>query len=124
MYRVPNQEGKLCIVTGSNSGTGKEAARRLAGAGASVIMAVRNLEKGENARSELRAQSPDALLEVRHLDLADHLQALLASRHLRPQFALARDVAAVALCRNVHPPPGGVGAPTGGCPGSSEGAGA
>ncbi len=71
MYRVPNQEGKLCIVTGSNSGTGKEAARRLASAGASVIMAVRNLEKGENARSELRAQSPDALLEVRHLDLAD-----------------------------------------------------
>ncbi len=71
MYRVPNQEGKLCVVTGANSGLGKEAARRLAGAGASVIMAVRNLDKGEAARGELVAESPDALLEVRALDLAD-----------------------------------------------------
>ena len=71
MYRVPNQEGKLCIVTGSNSGIGKEAARRLAGAGASVIMAVRSLEKGEAARNEILTQLPDAQLEVRHLDLAE-----------------------------------------------------
>ena len=71
MYRVPNQEGKLAIVTGSNSGTGKEAARRLAGAGANVIMAVRNLDKGEAARSELLAQNAEAQLEVRRLDLAD-----------------------------------------------------
>jgi NAD(P)-dependent dehydrogenase (short-subunit alcohol dehydrogenase family) len=71
VYRVPNQEGKLAIVTGSNSGTGKEAARRLAGAGANVIMAVRNLDKGEAARRELLAQNADAQLEVRRLDLAD-----------------------------------------------------
>jgi NAD(P)-dependent dehydrogenase (short-subunit alcohol dehydrogenase family) len=71
VYRVPNQEGKLCIVTGSNSGIGKEAARRLAGAGASVIMAVRSLEKGEAARNEILTQLPDAQLEVRHLDLAE-----------------------------------------------------
>jgi NAD(P)-dependent dehydrogenase (short-subunit alcohol dehydrogenase family) len=71
VYRVPNQEGKLCVVTGSNSGIGKEAARRLAGAGASVIMAVRSLEKGEAARNEIVTQLPDAQLEVRHLDLAE-----------------------------------------------------
>jgi NAD(P)-dependent dehydrogenase (short-subunit alcohol dehydrogenase family) len=71
VYRVPNQEGKLCVVTGSNSGIGKEAARRLAGAGASVIMAVRSLEKGEAARNEILTQLPDAQLEVRHLDLAE-----------------------------------------------------
>ncbi len=71
MYRVPNQHGKLAVVTGSNSGTGKEAARRLAGAGASVVLAVRSLEKGEAARDEILTEYPEATLSVRHLDLAD-----------------------------------------------------
>lgn len=71
MYRVPTQEGKLCVVTGANSGTGKEAARRLAGAGASVILAVRNLEKGELAREAIATEFPTATLQVRELDLAD-----------------------------------------------------
>jgi NAD(P)-dependent dehydrogenase (short-subunit alcohol dehydrogenase family) len=71
VYNVPNQEGKLAVVTGSNSGTGKEAALRLAGAGAHVIVAVRTLEKGEAARHEILARFPEAQLEVRHLDLAD-----------------------------------------------------
>jgi len=34
MYAVPDQAGKLVVVTGANSGTGREAARRLTGAGA------------------------------------------------------------------------------------------
>jgi len=71
VYRVPSQEGKTVLVTGANSGTGKEATRRLAGAGAQVIMAVRSKEKGEAAREEILAQQPDAQLEVRLLDLAD-----------------------------------------------------
>lgn len=70
-YEVPDQSGKLAVVTGSNSGTGKEAARGLAGAGARVIMAVRTVEKGEKAAAEIRAQYPDAQIEVRRLDLAD-----------------------------------------------------
>ena len=71
MYTVPDQAGKLVIVTGANSGTGKEATRRLAGAGAHVVMAVRTIGKGEQARTEILAQHPGARLEVRHLDLAD-----------------------------------------------------
>jgi NAD(P)-dependent dehydrogenase (short-subunit alcohol dehydrogenase family) len=71
VYRVPTQVGKLCVVTGSNSGTGKEAARRMAGAGASVVMAVRNEEKGAAARGEILAEFPDATLTVSHLDLSD-----------------------------------------------------
>lgn len=70
MYRVPTQVGKLCVVTGANSGTGKEAARRLAGAGAHVVLAVRSIDKGEAARSAILAQYPDARLDVRRLDLA------------------------------------------------------
>jgi NAD(P)-dependent dehydrogenase (short-subunit alcohol dehydrogenase family) len=50
MYTVPDLAGKLAVVTGANSGTGKEATRRLAGAGASVVMAERTVAKGEQAR--------------------------------------------------------------------------
>jgi NAD(P)-dependent dehydrogenase (short-subunit alcohol dehydrogenase family) len=71
MYSVPDQTGILAVVTGSNSGTGKEAAARLAAAGAHVVMAVRTPAKGEAARREIRATIPAADLEVRHLDLAD-----------------------------------------------------
>ena len=68
---VPDQSGKFAVVTGANSGTGKEAARRLAAAGARVVMAVRTVAKGEQARAEILAEHPDAQLEVRRIDLAD-----------------------------------------------------
>jgi len=71
MYVVPDQSGVLAIVTGANSGTGKETVRRLAGAGARVVMAVRTVAKGEQARAEILAEHPAAQLEVRRLDLAD-----------------------------------------------------
>lgn len=71
MYEVPDQTGKTIIVTGANSGTGKEATKRLAGAGANVIMAVRTPEKGEQARQEILAEHPNAKLEIRRIDLAD-----------------------------------------------------
>ena len=71
MYDVPDQAGKLAVVTGANSGTGKEATKRLAAAGARVIMAVRTPAKGEAARAEILAEHPDAQLEVRRIDLAD-----------------------------------------------------
>src|SRR6202451_2529008 len=71
MYTVPDQTGKRVIVTGANSGTGQEAARRLAEAGAHVIMAVRTVAKGDQARAEILARHPGARLEVRRVDLAD-----------------------------------------------------
>ncbi|MEV6409996.1 SDR family oxidoreductase [Kribbella sp. NPDC051718] len=71
MYDVPDQTGKYAVVTGANSGTGKETVRRLAGAGARIVMAVRTPSKGEAARAEILAQYPQAQLEVRRIDLAD-----------------------------------------------------
>jgi len=71
VYNVPDQTGRHIVVTGANSGTGKEATARLAAAGARVTMAVRNLEKGEAARAELLERVPDADLRLRRIDLAD-----------------------------------------------------
>jgi NAD(P)-dependent dehydrogenase (short-subunit alcohol dehydrogenase family) len=71
MYAVPDQTGRLAVVTGANSGTGKEATQRLAAAGAHVVLAVRTVAKGEAARAEILAGQPGARLEVRRVDLAD-----------------------------------------------------
>lgn len=71
MYPVPDQAGRYAVVTGANSGTGREAAARLAAAGAEVVLAVRTPEKGEHAAAEIRAAHPGATLQVRRLDLAD-----------------------------------------------------
>jgi NAD(P)-dependent dehydrogenase (short-subunit alcohol dehydrogenase family) len=71
MYTVPDQTGKRVIVTGANSGTGQEAAWRFAEAGAHVIMAVRTVAKGDQARAGILARHPGASLEVRRVDLAD-----------------------------------------------------
>ena len=71
MYPVPDQSGRTVVVTGANSGTGRETARRLTAAGARVILAVRNPEKGAEALAEVLRTRPDAQAEVRVVDLAD-----------------------------------------------------
>lgn len=68
---VPDQTGKIAVVTGANSGIGFETARVLAEKGATVIMAVRSLEKGETAANEIRGVSENADVRVMKLDLAD-----------------------------------------------------
>ncbi|MGX9295640.1 SDR family oxidoreductase [Tsukamurella paurometabola] len=95
MYQVSDQTGRTFVVTGSNSGTGKEAAKRLAAAGAAVVMAVRTPEKGEAARQEILAQVPGADLSVRRLDLAD-----LASVRAFADGIVADGVAVDALVNN------------------------
>ena len=66
---IPNLSGRVAVVTGANSGLGLESAKALAGAGAHVVMAVRNQEKAAAARDEILAQHPDASLEIVELDL-------------------------------------------------------
>jgi NAD(P)-dependent dehydrogenase (short-subunit alcohol dehydrogenase family) len=68
---IPDQSGRTALVTGANSGLGLATARELARAGATVIMACRNLGKGEEAAGEIRAAASGAALEVAPLDLAD-----------------------------------------------------
>src|SRR5512134_595124 len=72
---IPNLTGKVVIVTGANSGLGLESAKALARKGATVVMAVRNLQKGEQARAEITQAAPGvppvpgAQLDLMQLDV-------------------------------------------------------
>jgi len=69
--QMPDQSGRVAVVTGANSGLGLVTARELARAGASVVLACRNTSKGERAIEELRAAVPGADAKLEALDLAD-----------------------------------------------------
>ena len=69
--QVPDQSGRVAVITGANSGIGFETARVLAAKGATVIMACRNLDKAHPKADEIREQYPGAKVEVMHLDLDD-----------------------------------------------------
>jgi NAD(P)-dependent dehydrogenase (short-subunit alcohol dehydrogenase family) len=64
---IPDQTSRKVVITGANSGIGLAAARELARAGAQVVMAVRNQDKGRAAAESI----PAGQVEVRELDLAD-----------------------------------------------------
>lgn len=68
---IQDLSGKTAIVTGANSGIGYETARVLAVKGASVIMACRSMEKGEEAASSIRSAHLEVQIEVMDLDLSD-----------------------------------------------------
>lgn len=67
---IPDQSGRVAVVTGANGGLGYETTRALAAAGVHVVMAARNPEKTRRAEWALRSAVPDASYEVVPLDLA------------------------------------------------------
>jgi NAD(P)-dependent dehydrogenase (short-subunit alcohol dehydrogenase family) len=70
MTVIPDQQDRIAVITGANSGIGLEAARELTRAGARVVMACRDTAKGEDAAKSIRASVPAARLDVEALDLA------------------------------------------------------
>ncbi|HEU4894277.1 MAG TPA: oxidoreductase [Acidimicrobiia bacterium] len=67
---VPDQSGRVALVTGANGGLGFENARALAANNATVILAARDQAKAAVAKDAIEAASPNARLDVRELDLA------------------------------------------------------
>ena len=67
---MKEMDGKVIVITGGNTGIGKEAAVGLAGLGARVVITSRNEERGREARQEIADRSENDSVEVMSLDLA------------------------------------------------------
>ncbi|XP_022064100.2 retinol dehydrogenase 12 [Acanthochromis polyacanthus] len=63
-------DGKTVLITGANTGIGKETSRDMAGRGARVVMACRDLTRAEQAAEEVRRSTGNGNVVIRHLDLA------------------------------------------------------
>jgi NAD(P)-dependent dehydrogenase (short-subunit alcohol dehydrogenase family) len=83
---IPVKAGSTAVVTGANSGLGLITARELARAGATVVLACRNAERGERARAEVSAAAPGAEVVLERLDLAE----LASVRELAAKLAAER----------------------------------
>jgi len=80
---IPDQTGRVAVVTGANSGLGLETARQLAAHGATVVLAVRSPERGAAAVDDIASTVPGARLEVERLDLASLDSVRAAADSLR-----------------------------------------
>ncbi|MFG1702649.1 oxidoreductase [Nonomuraea sp. M3C6] len=67
---IPDQSGRVAVVTGTNSGIGFVTARELARRGAHVVLACRDPGRGRAALARMRDEVPGARLELRHVDLS------------------------------------------------------
>src|SRR6201996_8224511 len=83
---VPDQTGRVVVVTGANTGIGYQAASVLAHRGAHVVLAVRNLEKGNAALARVVAASPRADVTLQQLDLASLASVRSAADALRSAY--------------------------------------
>jgi NAD(P)-dependent dehydrogenase (short-subunit alcohol dehydrogenase family) len=81
--QIPDQTGRTAVITGANSGLGLVAARDLARAGAEVVLACRNTEKGAAAARSIEADVAGAAVAVEELDLS----SLASIRDFAGRFA-------------------------------------
>src|SRR5262245_45802348 len=80
---VPGQHGRLAVVTGANTGLGFETAQVLAARGASVVLAVRDTEKGKLAAARIADTAPGANVTIQPLDLTSLDSIRAAAGELR-----------------------------------------
>jgi NAD(P)-dependent dehydrogenase (short-subunit alcohol dehydrogenase family) len=83
---VPDQTGRFAIVTGANSGLGFDTAAVLADKGAHVVLAVRNLDKGNEAAERIGSKNPNALVSLQELDLTSLESVRKAADQLRADY--------------------------------------
>jgi NAD(P)-dependent dehydrogenase (short-subunit alcohol dehydrogenase family) len=82
---IPDQTGRVAVITGANTGLGYQTAVALAEHGARVVLAVRNLDKGKDAAARITAQNPDADVALQELDLTSLESTRAAAEQLRSE---------------------------------------
>ena len=80
---IPDQSGRVAVITGANTGLGYETALALAAHGAHVVLAVRSLDKGKDAIARIIAHSPQADVALQELDLTSLDSIRAAAEQLR-----------------------------------------
>ncbi len=83
---IPDQTGRTAVITGANTGLGLETAKALAAKGARVVLAVRNLDKGEAAAEWISRSVRGADLRVQRLDLGSLASVRDAAAELRDTY--------------------------------------
>ena len=82
---IPDQTGRTAVITGANTGLGYETAAALAAKRAHVVLAVRNLDKGNEAARRLEQATPGASVTVQELDLTSLESVRAAADELRSE---------------------------------------
>ena len=83
---IPDQGGRVAVITGANTGLGYETAAALADHGARVVLAVRNLDKGKDAAARIAAASPHADVALQELDLTSLDSVRAAADQLKSEY--------------------------------------
>ncbi|MFV8308370.1 SDR family NAD(P)-dependent oxidoreductase [Mycobacteroides chelonae] len=83
---IPYQAGRVAIITGANTGLGLETARALAAAGAQIVLAVRDLDKGAAAVEEIRKTTPAGNLALQRLNLSSLSDIRSAAEQLGARY--------------------------------------
>ena len=83
MAQNVDMTGKTCVVTGANSGIGKETALALAKMGARVVLVCRDQQKGEAAVADIRREAPPAQLELLIADMSSFASVRALAAQIR-----------------------------------------
>jgi len=97
--------GRICIVTGANSGIGKETALGLAQIGARVVMVCRNAEKGKAALEEIRRESGSSQVDLLMADMSSQASIRALAEQIQQKYprldVLVNNAGGAALARTL-----------------------
>lgn len=79
---MPSQKGRIFLVTGGTSGMGFEDAKALAAAGAQVVIAARNPQRGKESIDQIKLEYPKAQVQFEQFDLSDLSSVRALAKHL------------------------------------------